>query len=141
MKTQVGERRLYLKDSENKCSALFPSCASFGMIHDAPMWRIAAILPRRGVAVTGKRRFPLPVLKKYAIDLERAWKDAPLRRKNAIWAISIIQLSSWSGCFVHSGWSWCFRQAIIMRRTPPPSAMTAIFTSANRQCISPSDSR
>ena len=44
MKTQVGERRLYLKDSENKCSVLFPYRASFGMIHDAPMWRIAAIL-------------------------------------------------------------------------------------------------
>ena len=54
MKTQVGESRLYLKDSENKCSVLFPWRASFGMIHDAPMWRIAASPRLREPAVAGR---------------------------------------------------------------------------------------
>ena len=54
------------------------------MIHDAPMWRIVATLLLQGAAETGKEWFHLPGFKKYAIDLERAWKDAPLRRRNAI---------------------------------------------------------
>ena len=57
-KLQVGESRLYLKDSENKCSVPFPYHAPFGMIHDAPMWRIAAF----ALYASGHRLPELPEL-------------------------------------------------------------------------------
>ena len=41
----MGESGLFWKDSENKYSTLFRSGVSFGMIHDASLWCIAAVRP------------------------------------------------------------------------------------------------
>jgi hypothetical protein len=51
----VGESRPYLKDSENKCSMLFPLGASFGMIHVASL-RQCAVTHARPYYIDRRRK-------------------------------------------------------------------------------------